>query len=55
MIRKLALATMAMLMAAAAPMMGQAAELKVGFVYVGPIGDFGWTYQHDQGRLAIEQ
>jgi simple sugar transport system substrate-binding protein len=29
-------------------------ELKVGFVYVGPVGDFGWTYQHDQGRLAVE-
>ncbi len=29
--------------------------LKVGFVYVGPIGDHGWTYQHDQGRLAIEK
>ena len=28
--------------------------LKVGFVYVGPIGDGGWTYQHDQGRLAVE-
>jgi basic membrane protein A and related proteins len=24
--------------------------LKVGFVYLGPIGDFGWTYQHDVGR-----
>jgi len=29
-------------------------KLKVGFVYVGPIGDGGWTYQHDQGRLAVE-
>ena len=29
-------------------------RLKVGFVYVGPVGDHGWTYQHDQGRLAIE-
>lgn len=29
-------------------------KLKVGFIYVGPIGDHGWTYQHDQGRLAIE-
>ena len=29
--------------------------LKIGFVYVGPIGDHGWTYQHDQGRLAIER
>ncbi|WP_316015690.1 BMP family ABC transporter substrate-binding protein [Roseobacter sp. HKCCA0434] len=29
--------------------------LKVGFIYVGPIGDYGWSYQHDQGRLAIEE
>lgn len=29
-------------------------KMKVGFVYVGPIGDHGWTYQHDQGRLALE-
>lgn len=28
---------------------------KVGFVYVGPIGDHGWTYRHDKGRLAIEE
>ncbi|TBV04007.1 BMP family ABC transporter substrate-binding protein [Stutzerimonas kirkiae] len=27
--------------------------LKVGFVYVGPIGDHGWTYQHEQGRQAV--
>lgn len=31
------------------------AETKVGFVYVGPIGDHGWSYQHDQGRLALEK
>ncbi|MBS38424.1 MAG: BMP family ABC transporter substrate-binding protein [Thiotrichales bacterium] len=30
-------------------------KLKVGFIYVGPIGDHGWSYQHDQGRLAIEE
>ncbi len=30
-------------------------KLKVGFIYVGPIGDHGWSYQHDQGRLAIEK
>ncbi len=29
--------------------------LKVAFVYVGPIGDLGWTYAHDQGRLALEE
>jgi basic membrane protein A and related proteins len=33
----------------------QAADLKVGFIYVGPVGDHGWSYQHDQGRLAIEE
>jgi basic membrane protein A and related proteins len=30
-------------------------KLKVGFIYVGPIGDLGWSYQHDQGRLAIDK
>ncbi|MCY4209161.1 MAG: BMP family ABC transporter substrate-binding protein [Roseovarius sp.] len=29
-------------------------KLKVGFIYVGPIGDGGWTYEHDIGRLAVE-
>lgn len=29
-------------------------EMKVGFVYVSPIGDAGWSYAHDQGRLAVE-
>ncbi|MBF2734876.1 MAG: BMP family ABC transporter substrate-binding protein [Betaproteobacteria bacterium AqS2] len=28
---------------------------KVGFVYVGPVGDHGWTYQHHAGRDALEQ
>jgi len=28
--------------------------LKVGFVYVGPIGEAGWTYQHDLARKAME-
>ena len=32
-----------------------AEKLKVGFIYVGPIGDHGWSYQHDQGRLAVEK
>lgn len=27
---------------------------KVGFVYVGPIGDHGYSYSHDQGRKAVE-
>jgi basic membrane protein A len=28
--------------------------LKVAFVYVGPVGDAGWTYAHEQGRLALK-
>ncbi|WP_187431811.1 Purine-binding protein [Roseobacter fucihabitans] len=29
-------------------------KTKVGFVYVGPVGDGGWTFTHDQARLAVE-
>jgi simple sugar transport system substrate-binding protein len=31
------------------------APMKIGFVYVSPIGDAGWTYQHDLGRLEMEK
>ncbi|MBN8938064.1 MAG: BMP family ABC transporter substrate-binding protein [Rhizobiales bacterium] len=30
-------------------------KLKIGFVYVGPVGDHGWTYQHDVARRQLEQ
>ena len=45
---------------AAAPAPAPAAEapkpepLKVAFAYVGPVGDGGWTFAHDNGRKAIE-
>ena len=29
--------------------------LKIGFVYVSPVGDAGWTYQHDLGRREMEK
>ncbi len=29
-------------------------EINAGFVYVGSVGDAGWTYQHDLGRQALE-
>ena len=32
-----------------------AEPLKVGFVYVSPVGDAGWTAQHDAGRREMEQ
>lgn len=28
-------------------------KVKVGFVYLGPVGDFGWTYQHEVGRKYL--
>ena len=40
----------------APPVSAQSAlPLKVGFVYVSPVGSAGWTFQHDQGRLAMEK
>ena len=33
----------------------KAEPLKVGFVYVSPVGDAGWTTQHDRGRLQMQQ
>jgi len=29
---------------------GLAEPLRVGYVYVGPVGDYGWSYAHDMGR-----
>ncbi len=46
--RKFAVLTLAL---ASASLM---AQTKVGFVYVSPIGDAGWTYQHDLGRKQME-
>ncbi|MCS7125698.1 MAG: BMP family ABC transporter substrate-binding protein [Aigarchaeota archaeon] len=29
--------------------------LKVGYIYVGPIGDYGWSYGHDRGRRWADE
>jgi basic membrane protein A len=39
--------------AASAP--AKPAPLKIAFAYVGPVGDGGWTFAHDNGRKAIEK
>ncbi|MFZ3218562.1 MAG: BMP family ABC transporter substrate-binding protein [Rhodoferax sp.] len=31
------------------------APLKIAFAYVGPVGDGGWSYAHDNGRKAVEK
>ncbi len=38
-----------------APAAATAAPVKVGFVYVSPVGDAGWTSQHDMGRRQMEE
>ncbi len=47
-----------LLLAAAATLalgnIAHADTTKIGFIYVGPVGDLGWTYRHDVGRKAIE-
>lgn len=45
----------AALLALATPAMAQDDPVRVGFIYVGPVGDGGWTYEHNQGRLAVEE
>ncbi len=54
--------TLALLAAGAAAMIAPAGAqpkagepLKIGFVYVSPIGDAGWTFQHDTGRKEMEK
>ncbi len=32
-----------------------AGKLKCAWIYVGPVGDEGYSYQHDLGRKAVEQ
>lgn len=39
----------------AAPKQPAEAPLGVAFVYVSPVSDGGWTYQHNQGRIALEK
>ena len=49
-------ALMTALVAASCMNLAQAADpLKAGFVYIGPTGDHGWTYSHDQGRKVLEE
>ena len=40
---------------ASAAVAAKAAPLNIAFAYVGPVGDAGWTFAHDQGRLAVEK
>ncbi|MDQ7796938.1 MAG: BMP family ABC transporter substrate-binding protein, partial [Spirochaetia bacterium] len=56
--RKIVLGLIAILMLVSLvlPATAQAKKpLKVAFVYIGPPGDLGWTYEHERGRLAAQK
>ena len=53
--KKLLIAATAAMLATGAGLLSASAadKLKIGFIYLGPVGDLGWTYQHDLGRLEM--
>jgi len=55
--KKFIVAAAAFGLAMGAALTGASAQekLKVGFIYVGPVGDMGWTYQHEVARKAIQE
>lgn len=40
---------------ASAPAPAKPEPLKIAFAYIGPVGDGGWTFAHDNGRKAMEK
>ena len=52
--RSLATTLGASLLVASGSLLNGQEPVKVGFIYVGPVGDAGWTYQHDLGRKQME-
>jgi basic membrane protein A len=54
-VRKIFFLIMCLLIVFTAALSLQAADtFKVGFIYVGPIGDMGWTHAHEQARKIVE-
>jgi basic membrane protein A len=53
MMRKKLFAAAAAVLLAGSLSASAADKLKVGFIYLGPVGDFGWTYQHEVARQAL--
>ena len=51
----ISVAVAALALAAGGMTASAADKLKIGYVYVGPVGDFGWSYQHDVARKALEK
>ena len=46
----------ALLVTQGIPQAARAAEpFKIGFMFLGPVGEVGWAHQHDQSRIAMEK
>ena len=52
--KKFALLLLALMLALPQLATAEEKKIKTGFIYVGPVGDAGWTYAHDEGRKAME-
>ena len=52
--KKFALLLLALMLAMPQLATAEEKKIKTGFIYVGPVGDAGWTYAHDEGRKAME-
>jgi basic membrane protein A len=60
MIKRFAVIILSMMLALSVVAVGQPAEaakdkVKAAWVYVGPVGDAGWTFGHDLGRRGVEK
>lgn len=53
--KKLLLALCMACLLAAGAATAFAEDMKVGFIYVSPVGDAGWSYAHDLGRQALDK
>ena len=52
----LGLLALAMVFPVVSPVVAQAKKpFKIAFVYIGPPGDMGWTYEQERGRLAVQK
>ena len=52
--KRFALLLLALMLAMPQLATAEEKKIKTGFIYVGPVGDAGWTYAHDEGRKAME-
>jgi basic membrane protein A and related proteins len=52
---KLGLAALALVGTGLMTSSAQNGKIKAAFIYIGPVGDYGWTYAHEQARLEMQK